>query len=144
MPLKGIQILKDRPDIIAMPDDYYPDWLWEFLDDPKVVEERNAAKREIEKKKDIYLLQLREQEIEQELAEVKKSPPQLGPGEHRTEEEAQTLRREMEDKIWMLNREKTYDFPQFEMPPERSAKFHKKVNKEKIKQENYLRARGMR
>src|SRR5580704_3422814 len=24
--IKGVQILKDRPEILALPDDYYPDW----------------------------------------------------------------------------------------------------------------------
>src|SRR5579871_853033 len=39
-PLKGVQLLKDKPEVIALPDDFYPDWLWQLLDDPKSVEER--------------------------------------------------------------------------------------------------------
>src|ERR1700727_970526 len=27
--MKGLQILRDQPDIVAQPDDFYPDWLWE-------------------------------------------------------------------------------------------------------------------
>lgn len=140
--IKGVQILKDKPEVVALPDDYYPDWLWQLLDDPKSVEDRDAAKRDIEKKKEIYLAKLKEKELEKQLFESKRSRV-VPPGVKRTEEEKKAVRRDAQNEAWRVNREKEYEVPQYEMPPERSAKYHKQINKQKIKQENYLRARGM-
>jgi len=142
--LRGVQILKGQPEITALPDDYYPDWLWEFFEDPESVKQRRATRQEIEEKKQIYLRQLKEESIDKELAKV----PKLGllePGKTRTVEEKQQVQRERQNAAWLLNREKEelYVPPQFELPPERSAKYHKKINKEKIKNDNYLRGRGM-
>ncbi|KAI7901547.1 mitochondrial ribosomal protein L37-domain-containing protein [Cokeromyces recurvatus] len=33
--LKGIQYLKDKPDLMALDDSEYPDWLWDLLDEKK-------------------------------------------------------------------------------------------------------------
>lgn len=142
--LKGVQILKDKPEIVALPDDYYPDWLWEFWDDPASVKQRAAARQEIEEKKKLYIRQLKEDAIEKELAKV----PKIGlleRGKTRTLEEKYLAQRERHNAAWLLNREKEqlYVPPQFELPPERSAKYHKKINKEKIKDDNYLRGKGM-
>jgi len=100
------------------------------------------AKLVVEKKKEIYLAQLKEEQTEKRLYESMKSRI-VKPGEKRTNEEKKAVRREAQNEAWLVNREKEYEVPQFEMPPERNAKFHRKVNKEKIKQANYLRARGM-
>lgn len=141
-PLRGVQLLKDKPEVVALADDFYPDWLWQLFDDPQSVEDRMKAKRLIEKKKEIYLAQLEEQELQTRLAESKKSRI-IKPGEKRSEEEKKAIRREAQNEAWLVNREKEYEVPQFEMPPERNAKFHRSINKEKIKNANYLRARGM-
>jgi large subunit ribosomal protein L54 len=142
--LKGVQILKDKPEVVALPDDYYPDWLWEIFEDEESVKQRAAGRQEIEEKKKIYIRQLKEEAIETEMAKVPKIGL-LGLGEKRTEEERYLARRERLNASWLLNREKEelYEPPQFEMPPERSAKYHKKINKAKIKNDNYLRGRGM-
>jgi Mitochondrial ribosomal protein L37 len=141
--VRGVQILKDKPDAIALPDDYYPDWLWQLLDDPQPLEERAAEKREIEKKKEFYLTQRKEERIQKQLIEsTKNRAPKLG--QKRTLEEKKAVRRKAQNEAWLANREKEYEpMPQFEMPPERNAKYHKRVNKENIKKENYLRGRGM-
>jgi len=141
-PLRGVQLLKDKPEVVALADDFYPDWLWQLLDDSKSVEDRIQARRLIEKKKEVYLAQLEEQELQKRLAESKKSRI-VKPGEKRSEEEKKAVRREAQVEAWLVNREKEYHVPQFEMPPERNARFHRSVNKEKIKNANYLRARGM-
>lgn len=141
--IKGVQILKDKPEAIALPDDYYPDWLWQLLDDPQPLEERAAEKREIEKKKEFYLAQRKEEQIQKQLKESKKSRA-IKPGQKRTLEEKKAVRREAQNEAWLVSREKEYEpMPQFEMPPERIAKYHKRINKENIKKENYLRSRGM-
>lgn len=142
-PLKNLQLLKDKGDIVALPDDFYPDWLWQLLDEPQSVVDREQAKREIEKKKEIYVAQLNEERTQKQLIESKKSRV-VKPGEKRTLEEKRAVRREAQNEAWLVNREKEYDVPQYEMPPERNVKFHKKINRENIKQENYLRARGMK
>jgi len=59
-------------------------------------------------------------------------------------EEKKAVRREAQNEMWLVNREKEYDVPQFEMPPERNAKYHKQLNKKKILDDNYVRARGMK
>jgi Mitochondrial ribosomal protein L37 len=141
--LRGVQLLKNAPEIVALPDDYYPDWLWEFFEDPQSVQDRLAPKQEIEKKKEIYLAQKKEEDAQKQLIESKKSRF-LKPGQKRTLEEKQAVRREAQNEAWLLNREKEYEYPQFEMPPERNRRFHKKIMKDKIKQDNYLRARGMK
>jgi cytochrome b involved in lipid metabolism len=141
--MKGLQILRDQPDIIAQPDDFYPDWLWELLDNPAHVEARAAARRDVEKKKEIYIAQLEEVEIAKRLRESKKQRV-VKPGEKRTVEEKKAVRREAQNEMWLVNREKEYDVPQFEMPPERNAKYHKQLNKKKILDDNYIRARGMK
>jgi len=141
--LKALQLLKDQPEIIALPDDYYPDWLWELFDDPKSVEERATARRAIEEKKEIYLAQRKEEETEKQLIESQKSRL-LKLGEKRTKEEKNAIRRANQNDAWLVNREKEYVTRQFPMPPERNAKFHKKINKKKIKDDNYMRARGMK
>ena len=141
--LKGVQLLKDQPEIIALPDDYYPDWLWELFDDPKSVEDRAAAQRAVAEKKEIYLAQRNEEETEKQLIESQKSRL-LKLGEKRTKEEKNAMRRANQNEAWLVNREKEYVSPQFPMPPERNAKFHKKINKKKIKDDNYMRARGMK
>ena len=141
--IKGVQILKDQPEIVAQPDDFYPDWLWQILDDPQSVQDRVAAKRGIEKKMDIYIAQLKEEETKKRLLESKKNRNPKS-SERRSQEEKKMVRREAQNEGWIVNREKEYDVPQFEMPPERNVKFHKRINKENIKQENYLRARGMK
>ncbi|CAO3698916.1 hypothetical protein G6F70_008772 [Rhizopus microsporus] len=33
--LKGLQYLKDRPEIVALDDTEYPEWLWDLLDEKK-------------------------------------------------------------------------------------------------------------
>jgi hypothetical protein len=141
--IRGVQILKDKPEVVALPDDYYPDWLWQLLDDPKSVEERQAAKEEVEKKKEIYLRQERDRQLQQRLKESEKRRI-VPPGVKRTEEEKKAVRRDAQNEAWIANREKDYDVPQYEMPPERSSKYHKKINKEHIKQDNYLRERRMK
>ena len=141
--LKGVQLLKDQPEIVALPDDYYPDWLWEFFDDPKSVEDRAAARRAVAEKKEIYLVQRKEEETEKRLIESQKSRL-LKLGEKRTKEEKNAMRRANQNEAWLVNREKEYVIRQFPMPPERNAKFHKKINKKKIKDDNYMRARGMK
>jgi Mitochondrial ribosomal protein L37 len=142
--LKGIQILKDKPEVVALPDDYYPDWLWEIFEDEESVKQRASGRQEIEEKKKIYTRQLKEEAIETEMAKVPKIGL-LGLGEKRTEEKRYLARRERLNASWLLDREKEelYEPPQFEMPPERSAKYHKKINKAKIKNDNYLQGRGM-
>lgn len=142
-PIKNLQILKDKGEIIALPDDFYPDWLWQLLDDPQSVKDRDQAKREVEKKKEIYVAQLNEERTRKRLIESKKSRV-VKAGEKRTLEEKRAVRREAQNEAWLVNREKEYAVPQYEMPPERNVKFHKKINRENIKQENYLRARGMK
>jgi len=141
--MKGLQILRDQPDIVAQPDDFYPDWLWELLDNPAEVEARAAARRDVEKKKEIYIAQLEEVEIAKGLRESKKQRV-VKSGEKRTVEEKKAVRREAQNEMWLVNREKEYDVPQFEMPPERNAKYHKQLNKKKILDDNYVRARGMK
>jgi hypothetical protein len=141
--LKGIQILKDKPEITALPDDYYPDWLWELLDDPVDVAARATKRRQLEEKKEIYLEQLETTAIAKQLFEAKKSRV-VPSGIKRTEEEKKAVRREAQNEVWLLNREREYKVPQFEMPPERNAKYHKKLNREHILQDNYIRARGMK
>lgn len=32
--MPGLQLLKDKPDLIALPDSDYPPWLWDLLSDP--------------------------------------------------------------------------------------------------------------
>jgi Mitochondrial ribosomal protein L37 len=141
--IRGVQILKDRPEIVALPDEYYPDWLWQLLDDPASVEARQNDKKEIEQKKKIYIAQLQEEEMNRQLEWAKKSRV-VPPGVHRTLEEKRAVRRDAQNEAWLAKHENQQEMPQFEMPPERSAKYHKKINKEKIKQDNYLRARGMK
>lgn len=34
--MPGLCILKDRPEVVALPDDQYPPWLWDLLDDPSM------------------------------------------------------------------------------------------------------------
>jgi hypothetical protein len=126
-----------------MPDDFYPDWLWELLDDPADVETRAGKRREIEKKKEIYIARLKDAETEKRLFESKKERV-VKPGEKRTLEEKRAVRRAAQAEQWLVNREKQYEAPQFEMPPNRNVKFHKKNNKEKILADNYVRARGMK
>jgi large subunit ribosomal protein L54 len=142
--LRGIQILKGQPEVTALPDDYYPDWLWEIFEDPESMNKRAAARREIEEKKKIYLRQRKEDAIDKELVKVPRISL-LEPGKTRTVEEKYQVQRERQNAAWLLNREKEelYRPPQFEMPPERTAKYHKKINKEKIKNDNYLRGRGV-
>ncbi|PWN52284.1 hypothetical protein IE53DRAFT_385289 [Violaceomyces palustris] len=36
MVLKGLSILKDKADPVALPDSEYPDWLWKLLEDPSI------------------------------------------------------------------------------------------------------------
>jgi hypothetical protein len=141
--LRNLQILKDQPEIVALPDDYYPDWLWQLLDDPQSVVDRENARQEIIEKKIYYVNQLKLEEQRKRLIESKKSRV-VPAGVKRTDEEKQAVRREAQNEAWLQNREKEYEFPQFEMPPERSSSFHKAINKEKIKHENYLRGRGMK
>jgi hypothetical protein len=141
--IRNIQILKDQPEIVALPDDYYPDWLWQLLDDPKSVDDREKERQEIIKKKLYYVDQLKQEEKRKRLIESKKSRV-VRAGVKRTEEEKQTVRREAQNEAWLENREGQYEVPQYEMPPERSSSFHKKINKEQIKHENYLRGRGMK
>ena len=141
--LKGVQILKDKAEVIALPDDYYPDWLWQLLDDPKSVEEREAARREVEKKKEIWVRKLEEERREKQLEESKRRRV-VPEGVKRTKEEKAAVKRDAQNEAWLLNKERDYEVPQFEMPPERSARFHKKINKEKIKQDNYMREKGMK
>ena len=96
-----------------------------------------------EKKKEIYVAQLKEQRIQKQLKESQKS--RIVPtGVKRTLQEKRAIRRDAQNESWVAKREQTLETTQFEMPPERSAKYHKKINKENIKQDNYLRARGMR
>jgi len=129
---------------MAQPDDFYPDWLWQLLDDPKEVGARQAAKREVDKKKEIYVQRLKDEYMEKQLEESKKARV-VPAGVKRTEDEKLYVRREAQAEKWRINRDKEYDnVPQYEMPPERSVKFHKKINKQKIIAENYLRARGMK
>jgi hypothetical protein len=142
VPLRGIQLLKDKPEVVALADDFYPDWLWEYFDEPNSVEERMAARRLIEKKKEVYLAQLNEQQTQRRLTESMKSRI-VKPGQKRTEEEKKAVRREAQNEAWLVNREKGYAVPQFEMPPERTAKFHRRINKEKIKADNYIRGGGV-
>ena len=139
--LKNIQILKDQPDIIALPDDYYPDWLWQLLDEPTSVDDREKARQEILEKKIYHVNQLEEKQ--KQMIESKKRRV-VPAGVKRTDEEKQAVRREAQNEAWLENREKEYEVPQYEMPPERSSSFHKAINKEKIKHENYLRGRGMK
>ena len=130
-----------------MSDDFYPDWLWQLLDPPEstFVQDRLEEKKVIEQKKQIYLAQLKEVETAKQLEESKKNR-MLKPGQVRTLEEKIALRREAKTEAWLVNREKDYDrpIPQFELPPEQTRKLHKMIRKEKIKQDNYERARGMK
>lgn len=107
------------------------------------MENRLAPKREMEKKKEIYLAQKKEEEVKEQLIKSHKDRF-LKPGQKRTLEEKQAVRREEQNERWLVNREKEYEYPQFEMPPERSRTFHKKIMKKNIKHDNYLRARGMK
>src|SRR5436305_1712821 len=77
--LKGVQLLKDKPEIVALPDDYYPDWLWELMDDPAETEARKSKTREIEMKKQIYIDRLKEEELKKRLEEnrVKRFTPSI-------------------------------------------------------------------
>jgi Mitochondrial ribosomal protein L37 len=144
--LKGLQILKDRPEIIALPDDYYPDWLWELFEDPKSVEDRVATRRALDGKKKIFLDQQKEEEIEKKLIESESIGLRKLGSPKRTTEEKNEMRRTRQNAAWLLNREREYngDPPQFKMPSERNVKFHKRINKQKIKHDNYLRSRGMK
>jgi large subunit ribosomal protein L54 len=38
--MKGLSVLKDTPDPIALPDAEYPAWLWTLTDAAKAAEER--------------------------------------------------------------------------------------------------------
>ncbi|KAI5299238.1 hypothetical protein KEM55_002412, partial [Ascosphaera atra] len=37
-PLKGINYLANKPEIVALPDEEYPDWLWNLVLDHKVAQ----------------------------------------------------------------------------------------------------------
>jgi len=141
--LKGVQLLKDQPEIVALPDDYYPDWLWELMDDPAATEARKAVPLEIEKKKEIFVAQVKEAETKKRLEEnaLKRATPA---GVTRSPEERIAVRREGQVEAWMANREKEYVTLQYPMAPERSAKYHKKIRTAKIKEDNYLRTRGLK
>jgi hypothetical protein len=145
--LKGIQLLKDKPEIVALPDDYYPDWLWQLLDprDSTFIQERLAEKRTIELKKDYYVSEKVNAEADKEIERSTKAR-EVKPGEKRNMDERRAARMGVQSDRWRLNREKEYarPIPQFEMPPERNAKYHKKFRIEKIKQDNYDKARGMK
>jgi len=142
-PLKGCQILKDQPEISALSDNQYPDWLWQLLDDPAPVEALKAFRKQEKKKREIYIAQLEEIERQKklELIDLSQLPKE---GEKRTEEERLEAKRNAMNQRWVVNRETEYDYPQFEMPPERNRKYHKAIRKEKIKQDNYLRAKGLK
>jgi hypothetical protein len=113
------------------------------MDDPKSVADRAGARREIEKKKQFYISQLKEEEVQNRLL-VNKRNRVVKPGEKRNKEEKRAVRRDAQNEAWLVNREREYEYAQFEMPPERNAKYHKGIRKEQIKQENYSRARGMK
>ena len=34
--MTGLEILKDRPELLARPDEEYPDWLWDLISDPSM------------------------------------------------------------------------------------------------------------
>src|SRR5271170_7950366 len=145
--IRGVQLLKDKPDVVAMPDDYYPDWLWQLLEPPEFtfVQDRLAEKKLIEEKRRIYLSQLKDVETAKQL-ETSKKERVLKPGQVRTLEEKIAVRKDAQNEVWLAKREKEYDtpIPQFGMSPEHNRKFHKMVRKDKIKQDNYERARGMK
>jgi len=145
--IKGVQLLKDKPDIVALPDDYYPDWLWQLLEPPEFtfVQDRLAEKKLIEEKKRIYLHQLKDVETAKRL-ETNQKNRWLKPGQVRTLEEKIAVTRDAKNEVWQANREKEYDtpVPQFEMSPENNRRYHKMLRKEKIKQDNYERARGVK
>ena len=130
-----------------MPDDYYPDWLWQLLEPPEFtfVQDRLAEKKLIEEKKRIYLQQLKDVETEKRL-ETNQKNRWLKPGQVRTLEEKIAVTRDAKNEVWQANREKEYDrpVPQFEMSPENNRRYHKMLRKEKIKQDNYERARGVK
>jgi hypothetical protein len=91
-----------------MPDDFYPDWLWELLDDPVDVEGRAAKRSEIERKKEIYVARLKDAETEKRLLESKKERV-VKPGEKRTLDEKRAVRRAAQAEQWLVNREKQYE-----------------------------------
>jgi len=145
--VKGVQLLKDKPDVVALPDDYYPDWLWQLLEPPEFtfVQDRQAEKKVIEQKKDLYQRQLKDVQTAKQL-EISKKNRELKPGQVRTLEEKIQVRRDAQNEAWLVSREKEYEqpVPQWEMSRTYDRKYHKLVRKEKIKQDNYDRARGIK
>jgi len=142
--LKGCQILKDKAEIIAGPDHHYPDWLWQLLDDdPAPLEAIKAFRREEQKKREAYVAGLEAIEREKKLEEIEISARPTD-GKKRTEDEKWEARRNALNQKWLVNRETEYDFPQFEMPQDRNRKYHRAIRKEKIKMDNYLRAKGLK
>jgi large subunit ribosomal protein L54 len=63
--LTGLNILKDQPEVKALPDEEYPAWLWTILDKPKAADAELGMRRPAELKdaKDFagYKKQLRSQ-----------------------------------------------------------------------------------
>jgi len=141
--LKGCQIIKDKPEIVAAPDEHYPDWLWQLLDDPAPVEALKVFRKEEQRKRKAYVAQLEEEERKKKLEAIEFGRMSKPQGK-RTEIEKWEARREAQNQAWLVNREKEYEYAQFEMPPERNKKFHRPARKEKIKQDNYLRAKGLK
>jgi large subunit ribosomal protein L54 len=41
--MKGLSVLKDQPDPIALPDEEYPDWVWTLTDAAKASGEAPAT-----------------------------------------------------------------------------------------------------
>ncbi len=44
--MKGLSMLKDSPDPIALPDEEYPDWVWTLTDAAKAAEKNDKQKAE--------------------------------------------------------------------------------------------------
>lgn len=130
-----------------MPDDYYPDWLWQLLEPPEFsfAHDRMAEKKVIEEKKAHYERQLKVLRTARQM-EINNQNRLSKPGQTRTLEERIQVRRDAQNEAWHAKREKEYDHPvaQFDLPREYNRKYHKQLRKEKIKQDNYERARGMK
>ena len=114
------------------------------MDDPAPTEARKAKTREIEEKKEIYLARIKEEETAKQLIVNRKGREYKFGEPKRSLEEKQAVRRENQNEAWLVNREKEYVTRQFPMAPERNTKYHKVIRKAKIKEDNYLRTKGLK
>jgi Mitochondrial ribosomal protein L37 len=142
--VKGVQILKDTPEIPAMPDEFYPDWLWELFDDPQETAVRKAPRAALERKKQQYVYEKAEEmnALELKLARTKDYPTRehkdWGSWDERNKRMAHSAA------IFKAERELEYEYNQIPLDPELNAKYYSEPRREKIKQDNYIKSRGVK